>query len=212
MSRDITTHPSPLMVAMRTRSTFLSLPTEVRRLIYSFINEPLTLHLHCTAPTGSGKRVKFHCRAHLARDNSKPRSLSPALLVTVPRVCRQLQVEIQHEFGDEDLDAETIIGESVMYFETLFDMRKFGEERVHLMGLVKRLRVCIDGVDGRGRLEPEELKDFGFHRLMVAEYFYGGPRMHGDDFDQLATYLEEGRIPEQSSFRLVRGESEKKED
>ena len=200
------------MVAMRTRSTFLGLPTEVRRLIYSFINEPLTLHLHSTVPTGSGKRVKFHCKAHLARDHTKSRSLSPALLVTLPRVCQQLQMEIQHEFGDEDLDAETIIGESVMYFENLFDMREFGGEKGHLMALVKRLRVCIDGVDSKGTVDVEELKAIGFRALMVAEYFHGGPRMHGDDFDQFGAYLEAAKVPEHSSFRLVRRESEKKED
>ncbi|MCJ1329425.1 hypothetical protein MMC10_006105 [Thelotrema lepadinum] len=196
---------------MPNRSTFLTLPTEVRRLIYSFDNEPLTLYSHTTKVTGNGKHIKYHCEAYLARDTSRPRSLSPALLVTLPMVCKKLQLEIQHEFGDA-LDAEHIIGESILYFPNVFEMRQFGERKESLMALVKRMRVCIDGWDCLKLLGPEELKVYGLHELMVAEYFHGGPRAQGGDYQRFAAYLEEGKIPERSRFRKEKKKEEEGEE
>ena len=188
---------------------FLGLPTEIRRLVYSFINEPLTLHLYSTRRASNNKELKYNCQAYLARDNTKPRALSPSLLVSLSRVCWRLRNEIQHEFGDEDLDAENIIGEGIMYFPSLFDMREFGEKKTHLMEHVQRVRTCIDGVDNGQMPTPRGLaKKAEFPNVEVAEYFSGGPRAKGDHFERFSVYLEEGWIPETSKYRADRDEEE----
>lgn len=193
--------PAPLARATKLKPDMpppdlMSLPSEIRRLIYSFINETLTLKLFLN----NGKRisdpsnVKYECQAYLCRDDSLPRALSPSLLINMSRVCHFLRSEIQDQFGKET-NAKNIISISLLCFPHIKDMHMFNSWKPNIVRHAELVYICVDGVD-RGPFAHKEVfkRVLNFDSITEVNYFLGGPRKYKEDWERFPSYLEAGLL------------------